>query len=101
MADKATLMQSLKALEKYANGDDSEVIVKHVKFANPPKYSPEQIKQIRSKIPATQRVFARGLAVSPRTVEAWETGRSKPSGSSRRLLELIDKDPAVFKLIMA
>ncbi len=36
-------------------------------------------------------LFAQYLGVSPKTVEAWEAGKNKPSGSSSRLLELLDE----------
>lgn len=101
MAKESSLMRSLRQLEEYANGDDSHVKVETVEIAEPPMYSPTQVREIRDKIPATQRVLAHALAVSTRTVEAWETGRSKPSGSSRRLLEMIDKDPSLFKKMQA
>jgi putative transcriptional regulator len=101
MSEETTMMRSLQQLAKFADGDDSEVTVESVELSDPPVYSPDEVKEIRSKIPATQRVLAHALAVSTRTVEAWETGRSKPSGSSRRLLEMIDRDPNLFELMQA
>lgn len=52
-------------------------------------YSSEEIKQIRTEIGYTQALFAEYFGVSLKTVEAWESGRNKPSGPSRRLLALI------------
>ncbi|WP_231131056.1 helix-turn-helix domain-containing protein [Lactiplantibacillus pentosus] len=40
------------------------------------------------------------MAVSPRTVKAWETGRSRPSRTACRLLEVIQKDPSVIELLI-
>lgn len=101
MASKSTLWQSLVSLEKFANGDDSEVIIKHVKLSSPPMYGPEDVKNIRRKVGTTQRVLARALEVSPRTVGSWEAARTTPNGSSRRLLELLDKDPKVINKLLA
>ena len=44
----------------------------------------EDIKEIRSKTGLTQSLFAQWFGVSTRTVEAWESGRNKPSGPSSR-----------------
>lgn len=53
-------------------------------------YSSVQVKNIREKIGLTQKLFAKYLGVSSKTVEAWEAGRNKPSGPSNRLLWLMD-----------
>lgn len=98
---KSTLWQSIVSLEKFANGDASEVIIKRVKLSSPPMYGSEDVKSIRRKVGTTQRVLARVLAVSPRTVESWEAGRSTPNGSSRRLLELLDRDPKIINKLLA
>lgn len=53
-------------------------------------YSSEEIKKIRHQAGLTQSIFAKYFGVSPKTIEAWESGRNIPSGPSRRLLSLID-----------
>ena len=55
-------------------------------------YSADTIKDIRRRTGLTQSMFAKGLGVSTRTVEAWEAGRNKPSGPSSRLLSLLQKN---------
>ena len=55
-------------------------------------YSADTIKEIRKSTGLTQPLFAKWLGVSTRTVEAWETGRNKPSGPSSRLLSLLQKN---------
>ena len=55
-------------------------------------YSADTIKDIRRRTGLTQSLFAQWLGVSTRTVEAWETGRNKPSGPSSRLLSLLQKN---------
>jgi len=47
----------------------------------------------------TQKVFSDLLGVSVRTVEAWETGKSHPNGSARRLLQLIEQKPEMVEEI--
>ena len=53
------------------------------------EYTAADIKEIRSKTGLTQSLFAKWFGVSTRTVEAWESGRNKPSGPSSRLLGLL------------
>ena len=53
------------------------------------KYSNEDIKKIRNKAGMTQAVFANYMGVSPKTVEAWELGRTHPTGPAYRLLDIL------------
>lgn len=63
----------------------------------PPKYSKTKIKKIREKIlDVSQPIFATILACSPSAVKSWERGENSPSGSTRRLLQLIENDPTHF-----
>ena len=54
------------------------------------KYSNEEIKAIRNKSGMTQRVFANYMGVSKKTVEAWELGRTHPTGPAYRLISILD-----------
>ena len=56
------------------------------------EYSADTIKDIRKRTGLTQALFAKWIGVSTRTVEAWESGRNKPSGPSSRLLGLLQSD---------
>ena len=50
----------------------------------------------------TQKAFASVLGVSPRTVEAWEAGRTEPTPTAKKLIYLIEQDNSlVQKLIEA
>ena len=53
------------------------------------KYSNEDIKRIRNNAGMTQAVFANYMGVSPKTVEAWELGRTHPTGQAYRLLDIL------------
>ena len=55
------------------------------------KYSNEQIKSIRNKSGMTRAVFANYMGVSKKTVEAWELGRTHPTGPACRLLDILDQ----------
>jgi len=56
-----------------------------------------QVKRLRvTTLGVSQAVFARLLGVSPKLVEAWESGRNAPAGPVCRLFELIERDPRAF-----
>ena len=54
------------------------------------KFSCKEIKAIRNKAGMTQTVFANYLGVSNKTIEAWELGRTHPTGPACRLLDILD-----------
>ena len=49
----------------------------------------EQIREIRMQAHMTQNVFANYLGVSVKTVEAWERGRTRPTGPAFRLMSFL------------
>ena len=55
------------------------------------KYNKEEIKAIRNRAGMTQTVFASYMGVSKKTVEAWETGRTHPTGPAYRLLDILEQ----------
>ena len=54
----------------------------------------DEIKETRKRLGVSQSVFAIILGVSKKTVESWETGRYTPDGAARRLIMIIQADPA-------
>jgi putative transcriptional regulator len=52
---------------------------------------PEQIKQIRESGRVSQAVFASLLNTSVSTVQKWEIGQKRPSGTALKLLHLVQK----------
>ncbi|MDP4301877.1 helix-turn-helix domain-containing protein [Leptothrix discophora] len=50
---------------------------------------PEQIRQIRESVRVSQAVFARLLNTSVSTVQKWEIGQKKPTGTALKLLHLV------------
>jgi len=52
---------------------------------------PQQIKSLRERARFSQAVFAAVLNISLSTVQKWEVGDKKPSGSSLKLLNLIER----------
>jgi len=56
-------------------------------------FTAEQIVAIRKKMNLSQTVFAQVLNVSSSSIRQWEQGKRKPSGSTKVLLELLEKSP--------
>jgi len=55
-------------------------------------FTAEDIKKLRKKTRTTQGFLANWLGVSKKTIQAWESGRNTPNGTSARLLSLLDKE---------
>jgi putative transcriptional regulator len=62
---------------------------------------PEKVRRIRQKTRFSQTVFARLLNVSPSSVRQWEQGKRRPTGSTKVLLEILDKKPAILNYRIA
>ena len=56
-----------------------------------PMFEPAQIKKMRIAYRMSQPVFARYLNTSESTVEKWETGAKRPSGTALKLLSIVQK----------
>jgi putative transcriptional regulator len=55
------------------------------------KLEPTEIKQIREASHVSQAVFAALLNTSVSTVQKWEIGQKRPTGSALKLLHLVQK----------
>ena len=64
-----------------------------------PHYNSTQIKIIRKDLGMTQNLFAQLVGVSPKTVEAWDSGRNTPDGPARRMLSILQSDPSLIERI--
>lgn len=52
---------------------------------------PDEIKKIREASHVSQAVFARLLNTSVSTIQKWEIGQKKPTGTALKLLHLVQK----------
>jgi putative transcriptional regulator len=52
---------------------------------------PEQIRQIRETTNVSQAVFATVLNTSLSTVQKWEVGQKRPTGTALKLLHLVQE----------
>lgn len=55
------------------------------------EYSPEHIIRIRKKFKLSQAALASLFNISTSTVQKWERGNKKPTGASRKLLDIIER----------
>jgi putative transcriptional regulator len=53
----------------------------------------DQIQAIRKQMNLSQSVFAKLLNVSSSSIRQWEQGKRRPTGSTKVLLELLEKSP--------
>ena len=58
-----------------------------------PEVTPEIIRDTREHLNLSRAVFAHELHVSPRTLEKWEQGRTKPNDQAATLIMLVRKFP--------
>jgi len=60
-------------------------------FENVQDYDAKKVKALRERLELSQTVLADVLGASPSTVRKWEAGDKRPSGPSRRLLDILDR----------
>lgn len=54
------------------------------------EWTPENIRRLRHHLRETQEEFAQRMGLDRRqTVQEWETGKRNPSGTARKLMDLI------------
>ena len=56
----------------------------------------EKVSGLRYRLGVSQQQMARLLGVRQQTVSDWETGLHEPQGASRRMLSIIEEDPARY-----
>ena len=98
-----SIMEGLQQAIDFEKGDISKgrIRIVEIPIIEPlNEYPKEKIKELRQKVNLPQKYFAELLGVTLKSVEAWETGKRKPTGSTKRLFQLIDKDPALVNSIM-
>ena len=89
----------ITGLEEAASYEKGRIKARTVKCTvNPaPEFNAQEIKSVRNSLQMTQATFAAVMGVSIKTVEAWEAGRNVPIGTARRMLSLLQADPALLK----
>ncbi|MDM8543751.1 helix-turn-helix domain-containing protein [Desulfococcaceae bacterium HSG9] len=87
-----SITDTVKDLNKSGLVDD--ITMKNIERLCLPEiseYSPEKIVSIRKKFKLSQAALASIFNISPSTVQKWEQGLKKPTGASRKLLDIIER----------
>lgn len=86
------LKQGLEEVKKHQKG---KITLKSHKSGPKSKLSvtADFIRETRSDLNLSRGVFAHKLRVSPRTLEKWEQGRSKPNEQASALIKLVHDYP--------
>ncbi len=88
------MVEGLQEAVEYAKGASSKETL--VRKRSLPTVN---VSKIRRSLDMTQKTFAALLGVSSRTVEAWESGKSNPTPTAKKLMHLIEEDRSlVLKL---
>lgn len=79
-----------------------EVLQKNNRNSNvmhTPVYQADDVKRLRAKLQMSQKVFAKLMGSSIRTIEYWEAGAKKTSGAANRLMQVFDLDPDLPEIL--
>ena len=93
---KKLLESARQALHAAATGDMTGITIREVEIAEPGRYGPADVKELRLAMGASQRVFAEMLGVSRELAAQWEFGIRQPAPLARRLMDKVKDDPPGF-----
>jgi len=93
----AELVGSMREALEHAHGKRS---LRTTTLPRPPaSFSRRAVKQVRTRLRASQTVFASYLNVSTKLVQAWEAGRRRPDGPALVLLHIAANQPGIIEAI--
>ena len=92
-----SIKQGLNEAIEYERGNLHGAKVDKITITPVNFYTAKEIKAIRLQQNMSQRLFAKALGVSVKTVEAWEMGVNRPSGIANRMLEFLTHDNSLFE----
>jgi putative transcriptional regulator len=87
-----SIMTGLQEAVNYENGNISARKVK-VTVLPLPKFTPDDIREVRNSLKLSQTAFSGVLGVSKKAVEAWESGRNIPQGPALRMIDILKNNP--------
>jgi len=102
MAEKTyyeSIMEGLQQAVDFEKGDTSKGRIRIVEIPEIEplnEYPKEKIKELRQKVNLPQKYFAELLGVTLKSVEAWESGKRQPTGTAKRLFQLMEKNPNII-----
>lgn len=86
------VLESMEDL--YKNGSIDEITIREVRalaMEDIKPYPPRAIARLRKKLKLSQAALARFINTSVQTVQGWEQGVKKPSGTALKLLHIIEE----------
>lgn len=96
MKKKRNLFKELvEAFDELKQWKEGKITLKTYKVEQTtrPEVTPEVIRETRERLNLSRPVFAHELHVSPRTLEKWEQGLTKPNDQAATLIMLVRKYP--------
>lgn len=92
-----SIMTGLTDAVKDAKAEKKTLQRHTVKITPVKHYKASEIQDIRKRTGMSQKIFASYMGVSPKTVEAWESGTNHPSGAASRILAMMEMDVDLTK----
>ena len=91
------LFERLKqGLEEGIAHSKGELTLKNIEVPDdPPEIDSATLAALRNQVAMSQRVFAKLLSVSYKTLQSWEQGTRKPSDASLRLIQIFSEHPEI------
>ena len=94
------IKEGLEEAIEYENGNKFAARSTKIYIKPIPQYTNIDIRNIRNELQLTQLAFADLVGVSKKTVEAWECGTRKPTGSAKRLMQIVINNKGIEKQII-
>jgi putative transcriptional regulator len=95
--DKALFSELLESTREALEHAEGKRDLRTTVLPAPPKpMNARQVRKLRSRLNASQAVFASYLNVSTKLVQAWESDRRTPDGAALRLMRLAEKAPELL-----
>ena len=85
-----SIMKGLNEVIEDANSTESRLKRRVVTIVPVKEYDAREVQSIRKSTGFSQKLFASYMGVSAKTVEAWEAGTNRPSGTASRILSMME-----------
>ncbi len=85
-----SIMKGLNEAVEDAKGSESRLKKRVVTIVPVKEYNAKEVQNIRKSTGFSQKLFASYMGVSAKTVEAWEAGTNRPSGTASRILSMME-----------
>lgn len=96
MARKSKIITGLKDAVRFARGNHANARVRSVEVP-----CPLDVQAIRQRQGLSQKAFAEKYGFSVATLRNWEQGHRAPTGASRVLLIVIERQPQAVEAALA